>query len=209
MDCPRCGRPSPDDARFCSQCGAPLIPDASNAANPPEEPASTEEFKPVTILFVDIVASTELVSNLDAEQAMRRLAPALAVMRRVAEQFGGTVIHTLGDGIMALFGAPRDSGRACIAGLPGRPGNSIGARAGAGPKGHPPRSAFRDDRLRDEVLRIGQRKRGLRSRDPYRKSNAGPCRAGSDLSQRSLLSSRRALLHRQARRSLSHTRHFP
>ena len=87
MDCPRCGRPSPDDARFCSQCGAPLIPDASNAANPLEEPASTEEFKPVTILFVDIVASTELVSNLDAEQAMGRLAPALAVMRRVAEQF--------------------------------------------------------------------------------------------------------------------------
>ena len=116
MNCPRCGRPSPDDARFCSQCGAPLIPDASSPANSPEEPASTEEFKPVTILFVDIVASTELVSNLDAEQAMRRLAPALAVMRRVAEQFGGTVIHTLGDGIMALFGAPKiQEGHALLA----------------------------------------------------------------------------------------------
>nr|WP_201833479.1 adenylate/guanylate cyclase domain-containing protein [Microvirga zambiensis] len=116
MDCPRCGRPSPDDARFCSQCGAPLISDASSPANSPEEPAIVEEFKPVTILFVDIVASTELVSNLDAEQAMRHLAPALGVMRRVAEQFGGTVIHTLGDGIMALFGAPKiQEGHALLA----------------------------------------------------------------------------------------------
>jgi len=116
MDCPRCGRPSPDDARFCSQCGAPLTSEASNSATSTEEPASTEEFKPVTILFVDIVASTELVSNLDAEQAMRRLAPALAIMRREAERFGGTVIHTLGDGIMALFGAPKiQEGHALLA----------------------------------------------------------------------------------------------
>jgi adenylate cyclase len=80
------------------------------------QPESTEEFKPVTILFADIVASTELVSSLDPEQAMRRLAPALSFMRRAVERFGGTVIHTLGDGIMALFGAPHvQEGHALLA----------------------------------------------------------------------------------------------
>jgi class 3 adenylate cyclase/tetratricopeptide (TPR) repeat protein len=116
MNCPRCAQPSPDSARFCSQCGAPLIPDASVPNIPPAEPESTEEFKPVTILFADIVASTELVSNLDPEQAMRRLAPTVTLMRRCVEHFGGTVIHTLGDGIMALFGAPHvQEGHALLA----------------------------------------------------------------------------------------------
>jgi adenylate cyclase len=116
MNCPRCAQPSPDNARFCSQCGAPLVPDApvSNASS--TELESTEEFKPVTILFADIVASTELVSKLDPEQAMRRLAPAVALMRRAVERLGGTLIHSLGDGIMALFGAPHvQEGHALLA----------------------------------------------------------------------------------------------
>jgi len=116
MNCPRCAQPAPANARFCSQCGAPLVPSASTPDILATEPASTEEFKPVTILFADIVASTELVSKLDPEQAMRRLAPAVMVMRREAERFGGTLIHSLGDGIMALFGAPHvQEGHALLA----------------------------------------------------------------------------------------------
>ncbi|MEE1611432.1 adenylate/guanylate cyclase domain-containing protein [Microvirga sp. CF3016] len=107
MICPHCAQPSPDNARFCSQCGSPLTSDSTAADASPAEPESREEFKPVTILFADIVASTELVSKLDPEEAMRRLSPAVSLMRRAVERFGGTVIHTLGDGIMALFGAPQ------------------------------------------------------------------------------------------------------
>lgn len=116
MNCPRCAQPSPDNARFCSQCGAPLVLDAPAPEVSATDLESTEEFKPVTILFADIVASTELVSNLDPEQAMRRLAPALSLMRQAVERFSGTVIHTLGDGIMALFGAPHvQEGHALLA----------------------------------------------------------------------------------------------
>lgn len=116
MICPRCAHPCQDDARFCSQCGAPLVSNNAAAASLPVEPQSTEELKPVTILFADIVASTELVSSLDPEQAMGRLAPAVSLMRRAVERFGGTVIHTLGDGIMALFGAPHvQEGHALLA----------------------------------------------------------------------------------------------
>jgi len=60
-----------------------------------------------TVLFADIVSSTEQIAELDAEQAMGRLGPALALMCEAVEQFSGTVVRTMGDGVMALFGAPK------------------------------------------------------------------------------------------------------
>ena len=59
------------------------------------------------MLFADLVSSTELVAQLDPEQAMVRLRPAMDSMCEAVERFEGTVVRTLGDGIMALFGAPR------------------------------------------------------------------------------------------------------
>ncbi|MFL5158061.1 MAG: zinc-ribbon domain-containing protein, partial [Microvirga sp.] len=46
MNCLRCAQPSPDNARFCSQCGAPLVLDAPVSESFSTEPESTEEFKP-------------------------------------------------------------------------------------------------------------------------------------------------------------------
>ena len=65
------------------------------------------ELKQATVLFADIVSSTEQIAELDAEQAMDRLGPALARMCASIEKFDGTVVRTLGDGVMAIFGAPR------------------------------------------------------------------------------------------------------
>ncbi|MEP6789830.1 MAG: AAA family ATPase [Ramlibacter sp.] len=65
------------------------------------------ELKQATILFADIVASTEHVSKLDPEQAMEHFQPAVAQMCEAIASFGGTVVRTLGDGIMAVFGVPR------------------------------------------------------------------------------------------------------
>jgi class 3 adenylate cyclase len=79
------------------------------------------ERKQVTVLFADLKGSTELIAGLDPEEARQLLDPALHVMIEAVHRFEGTVNQVLGDGIMALFGAPvahEDHAlRACYAGL--------------------------------------------------------------------------------------------
>src|SRR5262249_17756890 len=64
------------------------------------------ERKQVTVLFADIKDSTELIRDLDPEAAQRLLDPALRYMMDAVHRYEGTVNQVLGDGIMALFGAP-------------------------------------------------------------------------------------------------------
>lgn len=79
------------------------------------------ELKPVTMLFADIVGSTALTEKLDAEDAHDRLYQAAQLMCRAVESNRGTVCRFMGDGIMAMFGAPVSSERhalqACRAAL--------------------------------------------------------------------------------------------
>src|SRR4029450_520898 len=79
------------------------------------------ERKQVTVLFADLKGSTELIHDLDPEAAQRLLDPALQRMMDAVHRFEGTVNQVLGDGIMALFGAPlahEDHAlRACYAAL--------------------------------------------------------------------------------------------
>jgi class 3 adenylate cyclase/tetratricopeptide (TPR) repeat protein len=106
--CLSCLTSNPDLNRFCGTCGASLgstLPDLANAIEIPD--AQWGALKHATILFADIVNSTEQVQGLDAEQAMEHLRPATETMCASVERFGGTIVRTLGDGVMALFGAPR------------------------------------------------------------------------------------------------------
>ncbi len=84
-------------------------------------PALEGERKQVTVLFADIKDSTELIKDLDPEAAQQLLDPALHRMMEAVHRFEGTVNQVLGDGIMALFGAPiahEDHAlRACYAAL--------------------------------------------------------------------------------------------
>jgi class 3 adenylate cyclase len=73
------------------------------------------------VLFADLKDSTELIRGLDPEAAQQLLDPALHHMMDAVHRFEGTVNQVLGDGIMALFGAPiahEDHAlRACYAAL--------------------------------------------------------------------------------------------
>jgi predicted ATPase/class 3 adenylate cyclase len=79
------------------------------------------ERKQVTVLFADLKGSTELIRDLDPETAQHLLDPALQHMMAAVHRYEGTVNQVLGDGIMALFGAPLahedHAVRACYAAL--------------------------------------------------------------------------------------------
>jgi hypothetical protein len=69
-------------------------------------PALAGERKQVTVLFADLKDSTELIRGLDPEAAQQLLDPAIHRMMDAVHRLEGTVNQVLGDGIMALFGAP-------------------------------------------------------------------------------------------------------
>ena len=79
------------------------------------------ERKQVTVLFADLKDSTELIRGLDPEAAQQLLDPAIQRMMDAVHRFEGTVNQVLGDGLMALFGAPvaheDHAVRACYAAL--------------------------------------------------------------------------------------------
>ena len=84
-------------------------------------PALEGERKQVTVFFADLKDSTRLIEGLDPEAAQQLLDPALHLMMDAVHRFEGTVNQVLGDGMMALFGAPiahEDHAlRACYAAL--------------------------------------------------------------------------------------------
>jgi class 3 adenylate cyclase len=83
--------------------------------------ALDDERKQVTILFADLKSSMELVADRDPEEARALLDPVLDLMMEAVHRYEGTVNQVMGDGIMALFGAPLahedHAVRACYAAL--------------------------------------------------------------------------------------------
>jgi len=116
--CPQCGSDNPTGKRFCGECGtaigAPPAAASAKVSNVPpirvvETPASENldgERKTVTALFADIKGSTELMRDLDPEEARAIIDPALQLMIDAVHRYDGYVVQSTGDGIFALFGAP-------------------------------------------------------------------------------------------------------
>ena len=129
--CAACGFTNQAGERFCGGCGATLaVPQALAAAGgesprPSRAPlmasALQSERKYVTVLFADLRGSLELLAHRDPEDAQAVLEPVLEQLVKAVHRHGGTVNQVLGDGIMALFGAPvayEDHAlRACAAAL--------------------------------------------------------------------------------------------
>jgi class 3 adenylate cyclase/tetratricopeptide (TPR) repeat protein len=136
--CDACGSTNPPGQKFCGECGRPLAP-----GRPPVTPrfGSPESYTPrhlaeriltskaalegerkqVTVLFADLKGSMELLADRDPEEARKLLDPVLERMMEAVHRYEGTVNQVMGDGIMALFGAPLahedHAVRACYAAL--------------------------------------------------------------------------------------------
>ena len=136
--CPQCGEPNRRSAKFCKNCGQAINQTLTTAPPPGPAPGTyvprplaekvlatrrslEGERKQVTVLFADIRGSTSLVEGLDPEKAQKIIDPVVRVMMDAVHRYAGTVNQVLGDGIMALFGAPlahEDHAlRACYAAL--------------------------------------------------------------------------------------------
>ena len=96
--CPACSTDNPAGSRFCNGCGAPL-------AAAPASPAR-EERRTLTVLFADLAGFTSRSEALDPEDVRAFLLPYYDVLTSEVERHGGRVDRFLGDGIMAIFGAP-------------------------------------------------------------------------------------------------------
>jgi class 3 adenylate cyclase/tetratricopeptide (TPR) repeat protein len=111
--CPGCGTELPASAKYCVECGRRITAGDLGWERAPElerEAAATAEpqgeRKLITVLFADLKGSTELIADRDPEEARKLIDPVLEHMCHAVEQYGGTVSEVMGDGIMALFGAP-------------------------------------------------------------------------------------------------------
>jgi class 3 adenylate cyclase/tetratricopeptide (TPR) repeat protein len=134
--CGACGAANAATSKFCQECGVPLV-----AAAPTLKFASPETYTPghlakkiliarselagerkqVTVLFADLKGSLELLADRDPEDARALLDAVLERLIEAVHRFEGTVNQVMGDGIMALFGAPvaheDHAVRACYAAL--------------------------------------------------------------------------------------------
>ncbi|HKI01918.1 MAG TPA: adenylate/guanylate cyclase domain-containing protein [Thermoanaerobaculia bacterium] len=145
--CPQCGAENPPGFKFCGECGSPLTVETAPPPSPVREPipvprpgppqsytpshlaeqvlqsrsALEGERKQVTVLFCDLVGSTSLAERLGPETMHLLLNSFFELALREVHRYEGTINQFLGDGFMALFGAPitheDHAGRAVLAAL--------------------------------------------------------------------------------------------
>ncbi|WP_231748630.1 adenylate/guanylate cyclase domain-containing protein [Mycobacterium sp. M26] len=108
-ECGSCGAHSPSAGPFCSRCGARLAP-----------ATHTSEYKQVTVLFADVVRSMDIAATVDIERLRDVMTAVVERSAAVVQRYGGTVDYN-GDGVMAVFGAPKaledHAFRACASAL--------------------------------------------------------------------------------------------
>jgi len=124
--CVGCGTQLSPTAKFCSECGRAVASGAFVVPSPTRRFGSPSDYTPkyladqiltsrtalegerkqVTVLFADLQGSMQLMAERDPEEARRILDPLLELMMEAVHWYEGTVNQVMGDGIMALFGAP-------------------------------------------------------------------------------------------------------
>src|SRR5262249_42983110 len=120
--CPHCGTSNPPTNKFCHQCGQALASPPTPAARfaspqsytPPHlaekiltsRTALEGERKQVTVLFADVSGFTSISEKLDPEDVHQLMNRAFELILGEVHRYEGTINQFLGDGVMALFGAP-------------------------------------------------------------------------------------------------------
>ena len=119
VTCPQCGQENPPEARFCMRCATKLSQscEVCGRDNPlgahfclncgtALAAATSAERRVVTVLFADLVGSTNLAARLDPERVRAIVGDYFSAMREEVARHGGTVEKFIGDAVMAVFGLP-------------------------------------------------------------------------------------------------------
>src|SRR6266850_896985 len=130
MRCPQCAHENPQGVKFCGECGARLTvvpaPTPAPPAAAPDRYASPESYTPkhlaekiltsrdamvgerkrVTVMFSDVSDFTAMSEKLDPEEVHAIMDRSFEVILGEVHRYEGTINQFLGDGVMALFGAP-------------------------------------------------------------------------------------------------------
>src|SRR5262245_22662565 len=138
LACPACGFSNEPREKFCGGCGdslqsSPTVAQGKFGAGESYTPkhlaekiltsksALEGERKQVTVLLADLTGAMECLADRDPEEARKLRDPVRARMMEAVHRYEGTVNQVMGDGIMALFGAPLahedHAVRACYAAL--------------------------------------------------------------------------------------------
>src|SRR5215472_4205211 len=121
--CTACGALNHPGAKFCDECGAALTGSITTKAEGVAAVVvpSAGERRHLTVLFCDLVGSTEIAARLDPEEWRETVAAYHRAASEAVTRYGGHVAQYLGDGVMAFFGYPEahdnDAERAARAGL--------------------------------------------------------------------------------------------
>jgi predicted ATPase/class 3 adenylate cyclase len=119
--CSHCGAEFPEEARFCMNCGKSLVAEATPTIEPQEGVTSEAERRQLTVMFCDLVGSTQLSEQLDPEDLREVVRAYQETCGKVISRFEGHIAQHLGDGLLVYFGYPQahedDAQRAVRSGL--------------------------------------------------------------------------------------------
>ncbi len=97
VPCPRCHAATPPSGRFCTECGAAL---------PAGDATPRTSRRQMTVLFCDLVGSTDLAQRIDPDDLLVALQSYHELVREISARFGGFVARIVGDGVDVYFGYP-------------------------------------------------------------------------------------------------------
>ena len=108
--CAQCGFDNPPGFQLCGQCGAaltrPTAPEASPSASEPRRPSPAAERRQLTVMFCDLVGSTQLSGRLDPEDLREVIRAYQQTCAEVITRYEGHIAQYLGDGLLVYFGYP-------------------------------------------------------------------------------------------------------
>jgi class 3 adenylate cyclase/predicted ATPase len=113
--CGGCGSESPAGSPFCRACGAPLsslsdVQRSDHSILTGEPAGSSQDQRPerrqVTVLFIDMIGSTDLSAQLDEEEFRDVIYGYRDICANAVRRFDGTIVRYIGDGLLVCFGFP-------------------------------------------------------------------------------------------------------